>query len=56
MKPFTSENSDVASSDTKPWMKLAGCAANDPEMLAELKRIEKIIEQEFGVVDEKDWE
>lgn len=39
----------------KPWMKFAGCMANDPEMLAELKRIDQIVEDEFGCVDEADW-
>jgi hypothetical protein len=41
--------------DPRPWMKLAGCAANDPEMKAELQRIEKIIEDEFEQIDPKDW-
>jgi hypothetical protein len=41
--------------DDKPWMKFAGCMAQDPEMKAELIRIEKIIEEEFGHVDENDW-
>lgn len=41
--------------DPKPWMELTGCAANDPEMLIELRRIDKIIEDEFGHVDEADW-
>ena len=41
--------------DPKPWMKFAGCMAKDPEMLAELIRIEKIIDDEFGQVDENDW-
>ena len=41
--------------DDKPWMKFAGCMAQDPEMKAELIRIEKIIEDEFGQVDEDDW-
>lgn len=26
----------------KPWMKFAGIAANDPEMVAELMRLERI--------------
>lgn len=39
----------------KPWMALAGCAANDPEMLTELNRIDKIIDDEFGQVDQEDW-
>lgn len=42
-------------SDPKPWMKFAGCMAQDPEMKAELVRISKIIEAEFGQVDEDDW-
>ena len=41
--------------EDKPWMKFAGCMAQDPEMKAELIRIEKIIEDEFGQVDEDDW-
>lgn len=41
--------------DSKPWMKFAGCMAQDPEMKAELKRIEKIIKDEFGHVDPEDW-
>lgn len=45
----------AAAPDDKPWMALAGCAANDPEMLVELRRIDKIIEDEFGHVDEADW-
>jgi hypothetical protein len=45
----------VEKPDPKPWMALAGCAANDPEMRAELRRIDKIIEEEFGQVDEADW-
>jgi len=45
----------VSEADSKPWMALAGCAANDPEMRAELRRIDKIIEDEFGHVDEADW-
>ena len=44
-----------AAPDPKPWMKFAGCMANDPEMRAELKRIEKIIEDEFEQIDEEDW-
>lgn len=41
--------------DPKPWMKFTGCMAKDPELLAELKRIDKVIEDEFGHVDEGDW-
>jgi len=41
--------------DPKPWMKFAGCLAKDPEMQAELKRINGIIEAEFGRVDPEDW-
>ncbi len=39
----------------KPWMKFAGCMANDPEMRAELHRITGIVEAEFGKVDPEDW-
>ena len=41
--------------EPKPWMKFAGCMASDPGMLAELKRIVQIVEDEFGRVDETDW-
>jgi hypothetical protein len=41
--------------EPKPWMKLAGCAASDPEMIAELQRLEAIIEEEFEQIDEDDW-
>jgi hypothetical protein len=40
--------------DPKPWMKLAGCAARDPEMITELQRLEAIIEEEFEQIDEED--
>ncbi len=39
----------------KPWMALAGCMAKDPEMRAELRRIDKIIKDEFEHIDEADW-
>jgi hypothetical protein len=39
----------------RPWMKFAGCMANDPEMKTELRRIDKIIQDEFGQVDPEDW-
>jgi hypothetical protein len=39
----------------KPWMKFAGIAAHDPEMVAELKRIEQIVDDNFGQIDEEDW-
>jgi hypothetical protein len=39
----------------KPWMKLAGIAANDPEMAAELKRIEVIVEENFEEIEAQDW-
>ena len=42
-------------SNDKPWMKLAGCAAGDPEMIAELGRIDSVIEEEFEQVDDEDW-
>jgi tRNA(fMet)-specific endonuclease VapC len=41
--------------EPKPWMKLAGCAARDPEMIAELQRLEAIIEEEFEQIDEDEW-
>ena len=39
----------------KPWMKFAGIAANDPEMLEELKRIEQIVDENFGQIEEEEW-
>ena len=39
----------------KPWMKFAGIAANHPEMVAELKRIEQIVDENFGQIEEDDW-
>jgi len=39
----------------KPWMKFAGIASNDPELAAELKRIERIVDESFGQVEEEEW-
>ena len=39
----------------KPWMKFAGIAAQDPEMVAELKRIEQIVDENFGQIEGEDW-
>jgi hypothetical protein len=39
----------------KPWMKFAGIAAQDPEMIAEMKRMEKVIEENFGQIEEDQW-
>jgi hypothetical protein len=39
----------------KPWMKFAGIAANDPEMVAELKRIEQIIDENFEQIEPEQW-
>jgi hypothetical protein len=39
----------------KPWMKFAGIAANDPEMAAELKRIEQIVDENFEQIDAEEW-
>ena len=36
-------------------MKFAGIAAGDPEMVAELRRIERIVEENFGQIDEEEW-
>ncbi len=41
--------------DPKPWMKFAGGLSRDPEMKAELLRIDQLIEQEFGQVEAADW-
>jgi len=40
---------------SKPWLALAGCAADDPELLAEIDRIDQTIEDTFGQVDKDDW-
>ena len=37
---------------TKPWMELAGCFKNEAE---ELRRIDRIIADEFERVDPEDW-
>jgi hypothetical protein len=39
----------------KPWLKFAGIAANDPEMVAELKLIEQVVAKHFGQIDPEDW-
>lgn len=39
----------------KPWMKFAGIAAGDPEMVAELKRIEQTVDENFGQIEEEEW-
>jgi hypothetical protein len=39
----------------KPWMKFAGIAANDPEMVAELRRIEQIVDENFEQIEEEEW-
>lgn len=39
----------------KPWMKFAGIAAADPEMVAELRRIEQIVDENFGRIEEEVW-
>ena len=35
-------------------MKFAGIAANDPAMVAELKRIEQIVDENFGQIEEQE--
>ena len=39
----------------KPWMKFAGIASHDPEMQAELRRIEQIVEENFAQIEEEEW-
>lgn len=39
----------------KPWMKFAGIAANDPEVVAELMRLERIVEENFEQIEEEEW-
>ena len=39
----------------KPWMKFAGIAAHDPEMVAELKRIEQLVDENFEQIEEEEW-
>jgi hypothetical protein len=39
----------------KPWMKFAGIAANDPEMVEELRRIQQIVDENFEQIDEEEW-
>ena len=35
-------------------MKFAGIAANDPAMVADLKRIEQIVDENFGQIEEQE--
>jgi hypothetical protein len=39
----------------KPWMQFAGIAANDPEMVEELRRIEQIVDEHFEQIEEEEW-
>ena len=39
----------------RPWMKFAGIAKNDPQVVAELKRIERIVDETFKQIEEEDW-
>jgi hypothetical protein len=36
-------------------MKFAGIAANDPEIVAELMRLERIVEENFEQIEEEEW-
>jgi hypothetical protein len=36
-------------------MKFAGIAANDPELAAELKRIEQIVNDNFEQIEAEEW-
>jgi hypothetical protein len=36
-------------------MKFAGIAANDPEMVEELRRIQQIVDENFEQIDEEEW-
>ena len=38
--------------EDRPWMKLFGCLRDDAE---ELRRIDRIINEEFEKVDPEDW-
>lgn len=39
----------------KPWMEFFGIAAKDPEILAELHQIDKIVEENFGQIEKEEW-
>ncbi len=39
----------------KPWMKFFGIAASDPEMVAELQQIDKIVAEHFEQIEEEEW-
>jgi hypothetical protein len=54
-KALQDKLAERSSRSEKPWMKFAGVAANDPEMQAELKRIEHIVEENFAQVEEGEW-
>ena len=38
------------------WTKFTGCMARDPEMRTEVERIDRLVEAEFGRIEEDDWE
>lgn len=42
-------------SPAKPWMALFGSAGKDPELAAELRRIDMLVNEEFGQIDEEEW-
>jgi hypothetical protein len=53
----TSENGQVVVGEVgpetaKPWMELAGCLKGEAD---ELRRIERVIAEEFERVDPEDW-
>ena len=43
---------DEAPMAPKPWMELAGCLAGEAE---KLRRIEGVVEDEFGRINPEDW-
>ncbi len=38
-----------------PWTRFTGCMARDPEMRAEVERIDRLVEAEFGQIEREDW-
>ena len=52
---FTNLLTKGSTDEERLWMKFAGIAANDPEMATELKRIEQIVDENFGQIEEEEW-
>ena len=43
------------SGSEKPWMKFAGIAARNPKAAAEVRKIARVVAENFEQIDEEDW-